>query len=72
MVDLTNVSEKLEKGDTLMICSDGVSDKLSNDEIKALLTGPKSICEKANSLLNKAVQNGSRDNLTVILIEAQN
>lgn len=72
MVDLTNVSEKLEKGDTLMICSDGVSDKLSNDDIKTSLTGCVSISDKANSLINKAVQNGSRDNLSVILIEAQN
>ena len=71
MVDLTNISEKLEQGDTLMICSDGVSDKLSNSEISAILDSSEAISKKAENLIEKAVQNGSRDNLSVILIEVQ-
>lgn len=71
MVDLTNISEKLEDGDTLMICSDGVSDKLSNGEISAVLDSSEAISNKAETLIERAVQNGSRDNLSVILIEVK-
>lgn len=71
MVDLTNVSEKLENGDVLMLCSDGVSDKLSNSEIEAVLKLSTPIREKAEMLINKSAQNGSRDNMSVILIEVQ-
>lgn len=71
MVDLTNISEKLEKGDTLMLCSDGVSDNLSVKNIKEVLRSSKTVKVKAESLINKAVKCGSRDNLSVILIEVK-
>ena len=71
MVDLTNVSEKLEKGDTLMLCSDGVSDNLSVKNIKDILNISEDIRVKAESIINMAVQKGSRDNLSVILIEVK-
>lgn len=71
MVDLTNITEKLEQGDVLMVCSDGVSDKLSNSEIESALRLSAPISEKAEILINKSAQNGSRDNMSVILIEVQ-
>lgn len=71
MVDLTNISEKLEKGDTLMLCSDGVSDNLSVKNIKDILRSSVTVKIKAESLINKAVKCGSRDNLSVILIEVK-
>lgn len=71
MVDLTNISEKLEKGDTLMLCSDGVSDNLSVKNIKEVLRSSENVKVKAESLINKAVKCGSRDNLSVILIEVK-
>lgn len=71
MVDLTNVSEKLEPGDILMVCSDGVSDKLSGRDIEASLSGSEPISKKAKNLIDKALEKGSRDNLSVILIEVQ-
>ncbi len=71
MVDLTNISDKLERGDSLMICSDGVYDKLSDNYIKEVLCSSKAISEKAESLVDKAIENKSRDNLSVILIEVK-
>ena len=71
MVDLTNISDKLERGDSLMICSDGVYDKLSDNYIKEVLSSSKAISEKAESLVDKAIENKSRDNLSVILIEVK-
>ena len=71
MVDLTNISEKLETGDTLMICSDGISDKLSGSDIKTVLGLSETIGKKAERLIDMAAKKGSRDNLSIILIEAQ-
>lgn len=71
MVDLTNTSEKLEKGDTLMLCSDGASDHLSVENIKQVLKSSNDISIKAKALIDKAIQNGSRDNLSIILIEVK-
>ncbi len=72
MVDLTNASEKLDKGDILMICSDGVSDRLSNSEIESIIKDPDPINKKAERLIEESVKHGSRDNMSVILIEIQN
>ena len=71
MVDLTNISDKLERGDILMICSDGVYDKLSDKYIKEVLSSTNAIKTKAENLINKAIENKSRDNLSVILIEVK-
>lgn len=71
MVDLTNISEKLERGDILMICSDGVYDKISDKYIKEVLSSTNAIKTKAENLINKAIENKSRDNLSVILIEVK-
>ncbi len=71
MVDLTNISEKLDVGDTLMICTDGVSDKLSNDDISIVLNAQEEISKKAEHLIDMAVRNGSKDNLSIILIEVK-
>lgn len=71
MVDLTNISEKLDVGDTLMICTDGVSDKLSNDDISIVLNAQEEIRKKAEHLIDMAVRNGSKDNLSIILIEVK-
>ncbi len=71
MVDLTNISDKLERGDILMICSDGVYDKLSDKYIKEVLSSSNAIRTKAENLIDKAIENKSRDNLSVILIEVK-
>ena len=71
MVDLTNIPEKLDLGDTLMLCSDGVSDNLSVEAIRGILKSSKAISIKAKNLIDMAIQNGSRDNLSIILIEVK-
>ena len=54
-----------------MLCSDGVSDNLSFGAIKSVLKTSYAISTKAKSLIDKAILNGSRDNLSVILIEVK-
>lgn len=58
---------KLEPKDTILICTDGLSDYLKDEEITKIL---ESIDEnKANTLVKKALEEGSRDNITVIVVE---
>ncbi len=59
-----------KNGDKYLICSDGLTDMLSTDEIKTVLKEYES--KKATSVLvDKALENGGKDNITVILIELQ-
>jgi serine/threonine protein phosphatase PrpC len=54
-------------GDLFLICSDGLTSMISDDEVASILTSAKSLDEAANTLVLAANQSGGKDNITVIL-----
>ena len=57
-------------GDTLLICSDGLSDMVNKQEITSILTGRSaSLQEKGERLIAAANRNGGLDNITVVLVK---
>lgn len=60
---------ELEKGDIVLMCSDGLSNMLDDEEIRMILNGQRDIVEKAEELVKAANLNGGKDNIAVILIE---
>lgn len=60
---------RLLEGDRLMLCSDGLSDVLSTDEINRALAVPALSQKTVRQLIERAKDNGSRDNITAVLIE---
>ncbi|MDE6129467.1 MAG: SpoIIE family protein phosphatase, partial [Lachnospiraceae bacterium] len=59
----------LSKGDIVLMCSDGLTNMLDDEEIRMILNGQRDIVEKAEQLVKAANNNGGRDNITVVLIE---
>ncbi len=57
------------ENDLYLMCSDGLSDLLSEQEIEVVLNQPLSIEEKVRSLIAAAKHKGGYDNITVVLIE---
>ncbi len=53
--------------DTILLCTDGFSDKVSETEVLDILKSPASLEQKVRKLVDKALENGSKDNITVIL-----
>jgi len=62
-------SVKLNKGDFVLMCSDGLTNMIEDEEIRMILLAQKDIASKAEALVAAANQNGGKDNITVILIE---
>lgn len=58
---------ELHINDLFMICSDGVSTMLSNDELQRLLIGSSSLEEIKTALVTLLRQAGAKDNFTFIL-----
>lgn len=58
----------LEPGDQILMCSDGLTDMISPEEIRAILNqfDPE---ESAKKLVYRAKQKGGYDNITVILVK---
>lgn len=60
---------ELEESDMILMCSDGLTNMLEDEEIRMILSGARDIVEKAQELVQAANENGGKDNISVILIE---
>jgi protein phosphatase len=54
-------------GDVFLICSDGLTGMVSDDEVASILRSAATLDEAADSLVLAANQGGGRDNITVVL-----
>ncbi len=57
----------LEWGDVMMLCSDGLTAHVSDDEIRDHLTDLDSAETACRSLIGRALERGGRDNVTVVI-----
>ncbi len=64
-VDLTFV--ELRRGDVLLLCSDGLSGMVRNEEIKEVLRAFEDPLEACRELTDRANQAGGHDNVTVVV-----
>ncbi len=60
---------RLKEGDQILMCTDGLTNMLEDEEIRMILNGARDIVEKAQRLVDAANDRGGRDNISVILIE---
>ena len=63
-----NQGMSLRPGDTLLICSDGLTDLVWNDEISEIIRTKGSLKAAAQGLVNTANQRGGHDNTTIVLL----
>lgn len=69
-VEIDFFHEELKPGELVLLCSDGLTNMLEDEEIGAILREPVSMEEKAQRLIEAANDNGGKDNITVIIIDA--
>ena len=58
----------IQLGDIILLCSDGLYDMCTSEEIRAVLQSEDTIEEKTAKLVEKARTNGGEDNITCILL----
>lgn len=68
-VEIDFFDVELNEGDIILMCSDGLTNMLEDEEIRMILNGQRDIVEKAQELVKAANNNGGQDNISVILIE---
>ena len=72
VVLLESHQHDLLHGDVILMCSDGLSDMLTDPEIAGVLTAyPHSLPEMGEALVAAANEAGGRDNIAVVLVRAQ-
>lgn len=56
----------LSHGDIVILCTDGLSDHITTGDFEEILSQPKRLTRRLADMVEKAVQNGSPDNVTVV------
>lgn len=62
-------SIKVSKGDTLLLCSDGLTGMASDEAISDILSKDGDLQQKCQTLVEAANKGGGHDNITVLLVE---
>lgn len=60
---------RVNVGDIFLICSDGITDMLCDEEICKLLRKANSIKECLKLLISKAIKKGGTDNVTAVIVK---
>ena len=58
---------QLFRNDCLVICSDGLSNKVPPNELREMIQGVEDLTEACRNLIDKANERGGEDNITVII-----
>jgi len=67
-VAVETFTRKPEAGDTYLLCSDGLSNKLSALEMCHIIESSGDLAEAGKGLIQKAIQAGGEDNITALLV----
>lgn len=59
----------LERGSRLLVCSDGLTTEVEDDELRAVLTMAGRPVAAAEELLRRAHAGGGRDNITIVVLD---
>lgn len=58
---------EIKRGDMYLLCSDGLTDMLTNFEISDIMLANEEPAECVKALIHSALEHGGRDNITVIM-----
>jgi serine/threonine protein phosphatase PrpC len=68
-IEVEVVEQTLQKGDVVLICSDGLHSMINNEAILAAVTPfPETLPDAAQKLIDAANEAGGKDNVSVVLL----
>ena len=59
----------MKKGDIILMCTDGLCNMVDDEEIFAIIKGARDIVEAGQSLVDRANENGGKDNIGIVLAQ---
>lgn len=60
---------RLKKGDTILMCTDGLSNMVEDEEIFRIVKSSRDVVEAVEQLIERAKDNGGSDNIGVIVAD---
>jgi len=68
-VELDSATHRVVEGDRLLVCSDGLSNEVPNDEIASLMAATEDVQATADTPVELALTRGGRDNVSVVVAQ---
>ncbi len=62
---------QLNSGDTILMCSDGLTNMVDDEQIKSIVNSSKEIEDAVHTLIDVANSNGGKDNIAVLLAKVE-
>lgn len=59
----------LAPGDEILMCTDGLTNMVDDEDIRRIIGGQRDVVEKAMKLVQRANENGGRDNISVVIVD---
>ncbi|EPZ39290.1 serine/threonine protein phosphatase PP2C family [Anoxybacillus ayderensis] len=69
VIELDVKTVAVDEGDMLLLCSDGLSNKVPEQTMVDVLTSDRSLEEKAQALIDVANEHGGEDNITLAIVQ---
>lgn len=60
---------RLEEEECVLMCSDGLSNMLDDEQIRNIINSQRDVIEKTQKLVEAANNSGGKDNITVVVVE---
>lgn len=68
-VEIDFFEHRLKKGDIILMCTDGLSNMVEDEEIFQIVRSSRDVVEAVEQLIERANSNGGKDNIGVIVAE---
>jgi PPM family protein phosphatase len=68
-VEIDSAAHPAVEGDRLLVCTDGLFNEVSNDEIASLMAATEDLKATADALVELALSRGGRDNVSVVVAD---
>ena len=69
-VEIDFFTVDLAEGESVLMCSDGLTNMLEDEEIRMIMQSQRDVVAKVQALVEEANKHGGMDNISVVLIEA--
>jgi len=70
-VEVDTVTYPVRAGDVLLLCSDGLTSMISDEQVASVLSSTNDLNAAAQALIDEANAAGGRDNITVVLFRLE-
>lgn len=70
-VEVDFFEQQLQAGDLILMCSDGLSNMLDNEEMESVLSEHGTLKSKTEKLVDRANEQGGYDNIAVLVADPQ-